>query len=61
MGDTLLPEIGLIISLYVFTRMLENLIGGKAAAVFACQAVTAVVAGLGIVSMFRYMLVRYLL
>jgi len=59
MGDTLLPEIGLVICLYVFTRMIEAVVGSKAAPVFACQTVTAVVAGLGVISMFRYMLLRY--
>jgi hypothetical protein len=61
MGDTLFPEIGVMLALYIFTRMLESLLGPKAPPVFACQAVTAVVAGLGVVSMLRYMVFRYLL
>lgn len=60
MGDTLLPEIGLMLGLYIFTRMLESLVGPKAISVLACQAVTGVVAGLGVISMCRYMLQRYL-
>jgi membrane associated rhomboid family serine protease len=61
MGDTLLPEIGLMLALYIFTRMLESLLGPKATPVFACQAVTGVIAGLGVLSMLRYMVFRYLL
>lgn len=60
MGDTLLPEIGLMIAFYIFTRMAESLFGPKATPVVACQAVTGVIAGLGVISMGRYMLARYL-
>jgi hypothetical protein len=61
MGDTLLPEIGIIVSLYIATNMLERVLGREHIAVFGAAVVTAVFAGLGVISMFRVILARYLL
>jgi hypothetical protein len=55
MGDTLLPEIGLLFSLFVVTRMLQIVLAPdrktQDATVYAFATVTAVVAGIGIVNM----------
>lgn len=55
MGDTVLPEIGLLFSLFVVTRMLQVVLAPdrktQDATVYAFATVTAVVAGIGIVNM----------
>lgn len=51
MGDTLLPEIGIIVSLYIITRMLEIVLAKDRhsvdATVYGFAVVTTVVAGIG--------------
>ena len=55
MDDTLLPEIGLIFSLFVSTRMLQILLAPDRqttdCVVYGTAAVTAIVAGIGVVEM----------
>ena len=55
MGDTVLPEIGLLFSLFVITRMLQIVLAPdrrtQDATVYAFATVTAIVAGIGIVNM----------
>lgn len=55
MGDTILPEIGLLFSLFVGTRMLQIVLAPdrktQDATVYAFATITAVVAGIGIVNM----------
>lgn len=55
MGDTVLPEIGLLFSLFVITRMLQIVLAPdrrtQDATIYAFATVTAVVAGIGIVNM----------
>lgn len=55
MGDTVLPEIGLLFSLFVITRMLQIVLAPdrktQDATVYAFATVTTIVAGIGIVNM----------
>lgn len=55
MGDTVLPEIGLLFSLFVITRMLQIVLAPdrrtQDATIYAFATVTAIVAGIGIVNM----------
>lgn len=55
MGDTLLPEIGLVFCLFVTTRMLQILLAPDRQAtdgvIYGSAAVTAIVAGIGVVEM----------
>lgn len=55
MGDTVLPEIGLLLSLFVITRMLQIVLAPdrktQDATIYAFATVTTIVAGIGIVNM----------
>jgi hypothetical protein len=55
MGDTVLPEIGLLFSLFVITRMLQIVLAPdrrtQDATIYAFATVTAIVAGIGIVNL----------
>jgi hypothetical protein len=55
MGDTLLPELGLVFSLFVVTRMLQIVMAPdrktQDATIYAFATVTAIVAGIGIVNL----------
>lgn len=55
MNDTVLPEIGLLFSLFVMTRMLQILLAPdrhtQDGTIYAFATVTAIVAGIGVVNM----------
>jgi hypothetical protein len=55
MGDTLLPEIGLLFSLFVITRMLQIVLApdrkSQDATIYAFATVTAIVAGIALMEM----------
>jgi hypothetical protein len=56
MGDTLLPEIGLFLSFYVITKMLDTIVlapnrKDKDGTVYAFAAITTIISGIAAVEM----------